>query len=35
MVELDPWSAMLIWLGQSGAELGHMVALPFRLLAGL
>ena len=35
MVELDPWTAALIWLGQGGADLGHLIALPFRLMAGL
>jgi len=35
MVALDPWTAAMIWLGQSGAELGQLIALPFRLMAGL
>lgn len=35
MAEMHPWTAMLIWLGQSAADLGYIIALPLSLIAGL
>jgi len=35
VVEIDPWAALLIWLGQSGADLGHLIALPFQIFAAV
>jgi hypothetical protein len=35
VVEIDPWAALLIWLGQGGADLGHLIALPFQIFAAV